>query len=68
MFIYRIAVVQQFKREAVDRKKKGKTVFDRDTDTFKDRFSPENSPIFRELKSSGEVVIDLDRPTETPTP
>lgn len=61
---YRVAVTQKIKREAFDlgnpkRKKRGP---DREDDTLKDRYGFDSSPIVREVKRDGELVIDLDTP------
>jgi len=66
---YRVAVTQRLKREAFDALKKGtKKRVDRETDTLADRFGVGTSPIIREVKTSQEVMIDLDRPSESPSP
>ncbi|HZW33394.1 MAG TPA: hypothetical protein VFF52_21935 [Isosphaeraceae bacterium] len=63
---YRVAVTQKMKREAFDaahpRPKRG---VNRETDMLADRFGIGTSPIFREVKRSQEVTIDLDRPTKS---
>jgi hypothetical protein len=63
---YRVSLTQQLTRKAVDKKneklKPSQTLFDRDTDMLKGQFGP-NSPIVREVKTSEELVIDLDRRT-----
>jgi hypothetical protein len=38
---------------------------DRDTDLLKEQFSPERSPIIREITSSCDLAIDLDNPAGT---
>jgi hypothetical protein len=64
---YRIAVTQKMTREAFDatrkpnqRPKKG---VDRETDTLANKYGIENSPITREIKAGGELIIDLDQPS-----
>jgi len=66
---YRIAVTQKMKREALNAanpnpksKKKGP---DRETDMLKDRFGADTSPILRDIPQSTDLVIDLDKPTES---
>jgi len=63
---YKISLIQKLDRESVDKKnasvKKGQKRFDRDTDLLKGRFG-EESPIVREIKVSGDLIIDLDKPT-----
>jgi hypothetical protein len=64
---YRVAVVQKLRREALEKSKvPGKPRVDRETDLLKNQFSAEQSPIVRELTSSCELAIDLDRPGEAP--
>jgi hypothetical protein len=66
---YRVAVTQKRKREAFDAIKQGtKKRVDRETDMLADRFGIGTSPIIREVKTSQEVTIDLDRPSESPSP
>jgi hypothetical protein len=64
---YRVAVTQRLTREAFDAKKptlkKGPGLPDRETDQLKNRFGIESSPIVRDVKTSGEIVVDLDQPT-----
>jgi hypothetical protein len=64
---YRVAVVQRLTRETFDAKKstlkKGPGRPDRETDQLKNRFGMETSPIIREVKKSGEIIVDLDQPT-----
>lgn len=65
---YRIAVGQKWDREAFEALKKanprGKAVLrDRDSDLLEERFSPEKSPIVREVPATGPLTIDLDQPT-----
>jgi len=64
---YRVAVTQKMTREAFDaanprRPKKG---VDRETDMLAHRFGLETSPIIREIKSSCNLTIDLEKPLET---
>lgn len=61
---YRVAVVRKMTAEslAAASPSRGKTAVDRETDLFKDRFGIETSPIVREVKTSGELVVDLDQP------
>ena len=64
---YRVAVTQKYSREAFDAEKKAgrtKKGADRETDMLVNKFGLVTSPIIREVKRSGELVIDLDRPTE----
>jgi hypothetical protein len=65
---YRIAVTQKLTRETFDasapKPKRGAKAADRETDTLKNQFGIDNSPIVREVTGSGEIIIDLDRPTE----
>ena len=66
---YRVAVTQRMKREALDALKQGtKKRVNRETDMLADRFGLTTSPILREVKTSQEVTIDLDRPSESPSP
>ena len=62
---YRVAVTQKMERVAFDtanpRPKKG---VNRETDMLANRFGLGTSPIIREVKTSQEVTIDLDRPAE----
>jgi hypothetical protein len=64
---YRVALIQKPTAAAVlaaqEKAGKKKTIR-RDTDFFKNQFSPANSPIVRELGASCELIIDLDHPTE----
>jgi hypothetical protein len=63
---YRVAVTQRLKREALDAlKQKTRKRVDRETDMLADRFGVGTSPIIREVKTSQEVTIDLDRPAES---
>jgi hypothetical protein len=48
--------------------KSGQPVLDRDTDYLQDRYGPTTSPIIRERNGPRELPIDLDRPTESPSP
>jgi hypothetical protein len=67
---YRIAVTQKMEREAFNAAKppsKTKKRVDRETDTLADRFGLGTSPIVREVNTSQELTIDLDRPTESPS-
>ena len=63
---YRVAVTQRMARDAFEeakkagRTKKGAT---RETDLLSGRYSVETSPIVLEVKTSGEVTVDLDNPT-----
>jgi hypothetical protein len=64
---YRVAVTQKYSREAFDAEKKAgrtKKRADRETDMLANKFGLATSPIIREVKTGGELVIDLDRPTE----
>jgi hypothetical protein len=62
-------VTQRLKRESLDALKQGtKKRVTRETDTLADRFGVGTSPIIREVKTSQEVTIDLDRPSESPSP
>jgi hypothetical protein len=64
---YRVAVTQKIEREALNatksQQKKGAPV-NRETDMLANRFGMGTSPIIREVKTRGELVIDLDHPTE----
>jgi hypothetical protein len=66
---YRIAVTQKMTREAFDasnpKPRKGMKGVDRETDTLGNKFSIDTSPIIREVTGAQEIVIDLDKPTET---
>jgi hypothetical protein len=65
---YRVSVIQKMTREALEKANAsvtGKKPVDRDTDFLKDKFGPANSPIVRELTSSCDLAIDLDKPGET---
>jgi len=64
---YRVAVTQKMLREAYDAKphpppKRSLNRVDRESDMLKGRFGLAHSPIIREVKTSGELIIDLDRP------
>jgi hypothetical protein len=62
---YRVAVTQKQKREAFDAAKAKAQIkkgVDRETDTLRNQFGLESSQIIREIKSGGEIVIDLDNP------
>jgi hypothetical protein len=61
---YRVSVVQKLTRDALEKATPTKrtVVVDREKDYLNGRFGPENSPIVRELKSSCDVAIDLDKP------
>jgi len=65
---YRVAVTQKMLREAYDAKPHPKATrnivgrVDRETDMLKSRFGVQHSPIVREVKTSGELIIDIDRP------
>jgi hypothetical protein len=64
---YRVAVTQKMEREAFNAKKpdpKKRAKLDREADLLANRFGVGTSPIIREVKTRGELVIDLDRPTE----
>ena len=65
---YRIAVTQRMSRESFDaakpKAKPGQKPITRETDFLEAKFSPETSPIVREITASTDVVIDLDKPTE----
>jgi hypothetical protein len=68
---YRVAVTQKMSREAYDAKPHPRptnsiTRVDRETDMLKGRFGMAHSPIIREIKTSCELVIDLDRPEGEP--
>lgn len=60
---YRVSIVRKWKRDALPEPKNPKKPVDRDTDLLKNLYGPETSPIVREVQSSSEMVIDLDRPT-----
>jgi len=64
---YRVAVTQKMSREAFDAAKKTGTIkkgVDKETDMLAGQFSLTTSPIIREVKTGGQLVIDLDHPTE----
>jgi hypothetical protein len=72
---YRISVVENPTRDALTQlardpktKRPSRTPppIDRDTDFFRGQFGPGSSPVIREIKGSGDLVIDLDRPTAAP--
>jgi hypothetical protein len=70
---YRIAVTQKMEREAFNAakpqsqsKSRNKKRVDRETDMLADRFGLGTSPIVREVNTSQELTIDLDRPNEPP--
>jgi hypothetical protein len=67
---YRIALVRKMKREALEAEPapRGKAALDRDTDLNKGAFGPERSPIVRELTTSCDLAIDLDRPEDASPP
>ena len=64
---YRVAVTQKMEREAFEaaRKSRPKKGVDRETDMLANRFGLVTSPIIREIKSSCDLAIDLDKPGET---
>jgi hypothetical protein len=58
---YRIAIIQNWKREAIlNKKTAGREVFNRDTDILGERYSPLYSPIVRDLTSSGDLTLEID--------
>jgi hypothetical protein len=65
---YRIAVTQKMTRETYDATKKPnqrpKPGPGREIDTLGDKFGIDKSPITREIKASGEQIIDMDQPTQ----
>lgn len=62
---YRVAVIQQATREALERTQpKRGTAPDREADFLKGRYGPQTSPIVREIGASGNLSIDLDRPAQ----
>jgi hypothetical protein len=63
---YRVAVIQKFTREAFDKAypKPPKKGIDRETDRLGNKYTLQNSPIVREIRSSRDVVIDLDNPAK----
>jgi hypothetical protein len=62
---YRVAVTQKMSRHALNSAKlRSKNGLSRETDMLDNRFGLDSSPIVRELKSSCELAIDLDHPTE----
>jgi hypothetical protein len=61
---YRISVVQTMIRDALanaPKPKRGQVGIGRETDMLKNQFGPATSPIIQELKSSGEISVDLGR-------
>jgi hypothetical protein len=61
---YRVAVTQKMSREAFDAAyPKPAPGITRETDRLDNRYGPETSSIIREVKTSGELVIDLDHPS-----
>jgi hypothetical protein len=69
---YRVAVVQTPRPGTLPRQKsKGRTPAnapDRDEDFLKNRFGPDSSPIIRTVEGSCHLTIDLDNPSEQPSP
>jgi hypothetical protein len=76
---YRLALVRKLTRESLakieanpnprskrseKRKASGPQGPDRETDLWNGQFSAEKSPIVRTLAGNGELVIDIDRPSE----
>jgi hypothetical protein len=68
---YRVSVVQRLTRDGLDKLQDtpkelaGKArVIDRETDLLNNNYGPKTSPIVRDLKSSGNLIIDLDRPDQ----
>ena len=60
---YRVAIAQRLSRDALRKATSPRgAVVDRERDYLGDRFGPVSSPIVRELKSSCDLAIDLDRP------
>ena len=59
-------------REAFDaakpKAKPGQKPITRETDFLGDRFGIGTSPIIRDLNTSQDLTIDLDRPTESSSP
>jgi hypothetical protein len=61
---YRVAVTQKLTREAFNAANpKPKKGVNREKDTLGNRFGPDTSPFVREVKTGGEVTIDLDKPS-----
>ncbi|GAC1450731.1 MAG: hypothetical protein NVSMB9_35370 [Isosphaeraceae bacterium] len=67
---YRIVITQRMTRVAFDASnpKQGhghaRRGNHRETDMLANRYGPDTSPILREVKKNGELIIDLDRPSE----
>jgi hypothetical protein len=66
---YRVAVTQRMTREAFESTKPkapaGKPPITRETDFLDEKFSVDKSPIVREIKGGTNLVIDLDKPSES---
>jgi hypothetical protein len=64
---YRVAVTQKLKRESFDavKKQSKNKALTRETDMLGNRFGLETSPILREIPKSTDLVIDLDKPSES---
>jgi hypothetical protein len=63
---YRVALQMRPTREALNNAtyQRGKKSLFSEDDALTGHFRADNSPIIRELKESGELTIDLDRPAE----
>jgi hypothetical protein len=66
---YRVALILKPTPAAVlaaekEKKAAKKKTIRRDTDFFRGRFGAANSPIVRDLRTSGDLIIDLDHPTQ----
>ena len=61
---YRVAVTQKMTREAFNAANpKAKKGLNREKDMLANSFGLETSPIIREVKTGGELSIDLDKPS-----
>ncbi len=62
---YRVAITQKMTREAFNTaSQRSKKTLDRETDMLSNRFGLGNSPIVRDVTSSCELAIDLDKPAD----
>jgi len=64
---YRISITSKMLREALNTSKAKQKPMDREKDYLEDKFGPATSPIIREIKSSTDLTIDMDKPTEGAT-
>jgi len=61
---YRVAITLKLKREALNATKPIQKAVDRERDYLDNKFGVTTSPIVRQIKSSTDLTLDLDKPTE----